>query len=280
MPEGWEWDATLYAGSAEYYERGRLPYPASLADAAADALALDGSARLVDVGCGPGIIALTLAHLFSEVVGVDADVHMLEQAAQRSAERRITNARWVTMRAEDLPGDLGRFRVATFAQSFHWLDRERVAAAIFTMLEPGGAFVHVGHWSMFGDHAPETPYPVPPHDEIAHLVERYLGSTRRAGQGVLPAGTPDNEGAILTAAGFRGPDRVVLPGGEIVYLSVDDMIARTFSASGSAPHLFGSRRDAFEQDLTAVLRAASESGVFAEQIRDAELAIWRTPLRA
>jgi len=95
MPEGWEWDETLYAGSAEYYERGRLPYPAELADCLASALGLDGSGRLVDVGCGPGIIALRLAHLFDDAVGVDADRHMLAQAAQRSNERGMTNTRWV-----------------------------------------------------------------------------------------------------------------------------------------------------------------------------------------
>src|SRR6478736_560014 len=143
MPAGWEWDETLYAGSAEYYERGRLPYPADLADRLASALVLDGSGRLIDVGCGPGIVALRLVHLFDEVVGVDADRHMLEQAEQRAAERQLTNTRWVRMHAEDLPGDLGTFRVATFGQSFHWMDRARVADAVFSLLEPGGAFVQV-----------------------------------------------------------------------------------------------------------------------------------------
>ena len=88
MPEGWEWDETLYAGSAQYYERGRLPYPADLADRLASALGLDGSGRLLDVGCGPGIIALRLAHVFDDVVGVDADRQMLAQATQRASERK------------------------------------------------------------------------------------------------------------------------------------------------------------------------------------------------
>jgi len=277
VPEGWEWDATLYAGSAEYYERGRLPYPSGLADAAAAALALDGSGRLLDVGCGPGIIALTLAPLFAAVVGVDADVHMVEQAASRSIGLEIPNATWVTMRAEDLPADLGTFRAATFAQSFHWLERERVAAAIFAMLEPDGAFVHVNHWSLLGDPAPETSAPAPPYGAIQDLVEQYLGPARRAGRGTLPAGTPDDEASVLTAAGFEGPERVLVPGGEIVAASVDDVIARCYSTSGSTPHQFGARRAAFEHDLTVLLEAASESGRFAERVRDAELVIWRTP---
>jgi hypothetical protein len=27
MPEGWAWDETLFAGSSEFYDRGRIPYP-------------------------------------------------------------------------------------------------------------------------------------------------------------------------------------------------------------------------------------------------------------
>jgi hypothetical protein len=46
MPQGWEWDETLFRGSARYYERGRLPYPPGLADALAATLGLDGRGRL------------------------------------------------------------------------------------------------------------------------------------------------------------------------------------------------------------------------------------------
>ena len=48
--DGWEWDETLYAGSAAYYSRGRLPYPAELAAVLREELGLDGTGRLLDVG--------------------------------------------------------------------------------------------------------------------------------------------------------------------------------------------------------------------------------------
>ncbi|HEY7295596.1 MAG TPA: SAM-dependent methyltransferase, partial [Dehalococcoidia bacterium] len=69
MPRGWQWDATLFRGSAHYYARGRLPYAPGLAAALAAALQLDGRGRLLDVGCGPGVIALRLARLFEVVIG-------------------------------------------------------------------------------------------------------------------------------------------------------------------------------------------------------------------
>ena len=59
--EGWEWDPTLYGGSAPYYLSGRLPYAPRLAQAFVEALALDGTGRLLDVGTGPGVIAMDLA---------------------------------------------------------------------------------------------------------------------------------------------------------------------------------------------------------------------------
>ena len=98
---------------------------------------------MLDVGCGPGIVALTLADLFADVVGVDADAEMLAEAQRRADALGVTNAAWVQCHAEAMTDDLGRFECATFGQSFHWMDRERVARVVFGLLQPGGALVHV-----------------------------------------------------------------------------------------------------------------------------------------
>ncbi len=277
MPEGWDWDETLYTGSAPYYERGRLPYPAGLATAASHALGLDGRQRLLDVGCGPGIVGLRLAPLVAEVVGVDADAAMVECAARRARELGVPNTQWLEGRAEALPAALVRFDIATFAQSFHWMDRPRVAESMRARLVVGGAFVLVHHWSIDGDPAPESPLPPPPRGAVLRLVEQYLGSTRRAGRGVLRSGTPDGEDAVLRAAGFGESVRHEVTGGDVLVTNVDDQIARVFSMSSSTPHLFGARRDAFEVDLRALLVDASDDGRFAERVRDAAIEIWRSP---
>lgn len=278
MPRGWQWDETLFQGSARYYAQGRLPYPVELADALAVALGLDGHGRLIDVGCGPGIIAIRLAHLFEEVVGVDADAAMLVEGERRAAELGIANARWHRALAENLPAGLGNFRVATFAQSFHWMDRDRVAAIMFDMLEPGGAFVQVSRPQEFVAVPGDAPYPPPPGETVKDLVTQYLGPEKRAGQGVLRYGTPDGEPAVLARAGFGAPAIVQIDGGETIVRTVDDLVAAQFSMSGSAPHLFGSRLTEFESDLRAVLAAASPSGRFAMESGDTELRIWRTPV--
>jgi len=39
-PRGWQWDGTLFRGTAAYYDRGRLPYARNLAGALRELRAL------------------------------------------------------------------------------------------------------------------------------------------------------------------------------------------------------------------------------------------------
>src|SRR3954470_13773302 len=161
-PEAFDWDESLYAGSAEFYATGRLPYPRAMADQLAAELRLDGHGRLLDVGCRPGSVPLLLAPLFESVVGVDADEDMIAEARRQADLREVRNAVWHVLRAEQLPAGLGSFRAATFAQSFHWMDRSRVVEIVSAMLEPGGAWVHVNATTHRGVEEPSPPQPAPP----------------------------------------------------------------------------------------------------------------------
>jgi SAM-dependent methyltransferase len=279
-PEGWQWDETLYLGSAPYYVRGRPPYAPGLADALRRSLELDGRGRLLDVGCGPGVVTLPLAPLFTEAVGLDPDPGMLAEGARRAAEAGVGNIVWVRGRGEDLPARLGSFRVATFAQSFHWMDRDRVAAIVFEMLEPGGALVHISDLKGYEARdisEDKLPHALPPFAAIRELIRRYLGPVPRAGQGFLRYGSPDGEAIVLRNAGFQYPERVQVPAGGVQERNADDLVAWVYSLSGSAPHLFGDRLDEFETDLRHLLDDASPSGLFAEQPSDTEVFIWRRP---
>jgi SAM-dependent methyltransferase len=269
----WEWDETLFAGAAPYYEQGRVPYAVDLPDAFARVLQLDGRGRLLDVGCGPGSIALRLAPWFAHVVGLDADADMLAEAARLAAARDIDNATWVHRRAEELPAGLGTFRVVTFAQSFHWMDRGLVAARVHDMLEPDGVVVHVDV------HRRELPPPASdlpeiPYDRIDELRMQYLGADRRAGQSVRTS-SPSNEAAVFHAAGFTGPELVIVPDGRTFVRTIDDIVAETFSMSSTAPHLFGARVEEFDADLRALLSSVSPTGTFSIRARDSTLMIWR-----
>ncbi|MEU9636582.1 methyltransferase domain-containing protein [Streptomyces tendae] len=275
MEADWEWDETLFSGTAAFYRRGRLPYAPGLADVLAGVLDLDGRGRLLDLGCGPGTVALRLAGLFDEVVAVDPDPGMLAEAARGAAELGVVDkVRWVRARAEELPAGLGDFTVVTLAQSFHWMDRERVAATVRGMLRPGGALVHISDLKGESRAVDGLPYPPVPRAAIDGLVRGCLGPVRRAGRGLLPRGTPSGEDAVLAGAGFAGPYRHVVPGGQAMVRTWDDVVAEVFSMSFSAPRLFGDRLADFEADLRRLLRDASPSGRFSERQPGTEVFVW------
>jgi len=94
------------------------------------------------------------------------------------------NIRWVQGLAEDLPAVApGPYRLVTFGQSFHWTDEQQVAETVYDMLEPGGALALIVHTVTGRPRPPDPGLPPIPHAEIKALVAKYLGSTRRVGQG-------------------------------------------------------------------------------------------------
>ena len=267
------WRPDLYAGSAAHYVRGRVPYPPALAGALAAELGLDGTGRLLDVGCGPGSLTLLLAPSFARVTGLDADAGMLAEGARQARAAGIGNVDWLHLRAEDLPADAGPFRAVTLAQSFHWTDRPRVARLLHGVLTPDGALVHVHattHEGVAGND--RLPHPRPPRREMAELVVRFLGPARR------PAGTAGPVGAVeaevYRAAGFTGPVRIEVPGA-VVERSADEVVAGVFSLSSATPHLFGDRVGEFEAALRGLLARASPTGRFSERMREVIADVWR-----
>ncbi|HEX4163581.1 MAG TPA: class I SAM-dependent methyltransferase [Acidimicrobiales bacterium] len=276
--EDWDWDETVFEGTAAYYRRGRKPYAPDLAGALATHLGLEGRGRLLDVGCGPGNVALLLAPLFERVIGLDPDPGMLGEAARAAAEEGFHHTSFVRMRAEELPASLGSFRVITFGQSFHWMDRPRVAASVRDMLEPGGAVVQVDLWHASPpDEQPiGGPHPPVPEAAIDALRRRWLGPHRRAGQGFRDT-SPGDEDEVFRRAGFAPEEIVLVPDDRRMTRTVDDVVAWVLSTSSTAPHLFGERLEDFVSDLRALLLDSSPDGLFTVALSDNRLRI-RRPL--
>jgi hypothetical protein len=157
------------------------------------------------------------------------------------------------------------------------MDRPKVARVVRTMIEPWGAVVQIdpgrdGVPDTAGTAARRNP-PVPLH-AIDGLRRRYLGPDRRAGQGFRNT-SPSGEDAIFQAAGFLPEVRVAVPDDRVLDRSADDIVAWVFSASSTAPHLFGDRVREFEADLRAVLNEASPSGRFSVPLSDTTLRVRR-----
>lgn len=170
----------------------------------------------------------------------------------------------------------------TFAASFHWMDRPRVAAAAATMLDPGGAVVQVdapGYRT--SDLSAENrrgslPFPPPPDDALDQLRRRYLGPDRRAGQSIRNT-SPDGEDGVFQRAGFLSAETVMVPDQRAVERTADEVVAGVFSTSSTAPHLFGDRQGDYERGVREILARASPSGRFSLRLPDNILRIWRLP---
>jgi SAM-dependent methyltransferase len=279
------YNPTLYQGAAAHYRFGRPPYSAQLESGLADELGLDGTGRLLDGGCGPGILTLRLAHLFAEAVGLDPDAGMLEEGQRAAEQQGISNVRWVQAVAEDLPGVApGPYRLVTFGQSFHWTDQARVAEAVYDVLEPGGVLALIVH-TVDGRTRPPSPgIPTIPHDEITALVEKYQEATRQTGQGGVSAPTPvqtrlltDRFKDVLGKTRFEASRVVFFPGLPDLVRSSESVLSGYFSLSWALPHLFGDRVDDFAGEVRELLAARSPEGVFWDWPGDTEIVLASKP---
>jgi SAM-dependent methyltransferase len=267
------YDPTIYRGCAVHYARGRPPYSKQLRDTLRAETGLDGAGRLLDVGCGPGTLALELAPCVREAVGLDPDAEMLAEAARLAAESGVANARWVRGLAEDLADlGLGRFALVSFGQSLHWTDRDRVVESVYDLLEPGGSIALLAH-TREGRPQPEGPGPPPiPHEAIRAIAERYLGTRRRAGAGFSRFPT-DRYEDVLARTRFGGARIVFCPGRPDVVRDADGVLSGYFSLSYCAPHLFGSRLAEFEAEVRAELAVVSPGGRFWDWPGDTEIVL-------
>jgi SAM-dependent methyltransferase len=271
------YDPTIYLGAAAHYRYGRPAYSPELETFLTREAGLDGNGRLLDAGCGPGVLTVRLAPLFEQAVGLDPDADMLAEGGRAAEGRGVANIRWVKGLAEDLPTVApGPYRLVTFGQSFHWTNEQRVAETVYDLLEPGGVLALVVHTVAGRPRPPDPGVPPIPHDEIKALVEKYLGSTRRAGQGIVPERTHRFED-VLVKTRFGVPQQFFVPGIPDLLRDTESVLSGYFSLSSSAPHLFGDRLDDFASEVRALLASRSPEGIFWDWPGDTEVVMARKP---
>ena len=271
------YDPTIYLGSAAHYRYGRPAYSPELEAFLTQKMGLDGTGRLLDVGCGPGVLTVRLAPVFNQAVGLDPDPDMLAEGCRAAEQQQVMNIRWVQGLAEDLPAVApGPYRLVTFGQSFHWTDEQRVAETIYDMLEPGGALALIVHTVTGRPRPPDPGVPAIPHDEIRALVQKYLGSIRRSGQGTARLRTHRFED-VLARTRFGVPQQLFVPGIPDLLRDSESVLSGYLSLASSAPHLFGDRLDGFTREVRALLANRCAEGVFWDWPGDTEVVMARKP---
>jgi SAM-dependent methyltransferase len=107
-----------FESAAAHYVEGRPRYADRLIKRVSGALGFDGTQRVLDVGTGPGQLAIAFAPHVRDAVGVDPEPEMLRIAGE---EARRAGVRLTLLEGSSytLSDDLGPFDLAVFGRSFH-----------------------------------------------------------------------------------------------------------------------------------------------------------------
>lgn len=250
-----------FVGAAADYVRYRLPYPEPLLQSflARAALPTRG-AKLIDLACGPGRVALAIAERFDEILAVDLEPEMIEAGRREAARRGVDHIRWSVGHVEDFAAPADHCDLVTIGEAFHRLDRPRVAAKVFSWLKPGGALVTLGMTGFQYGNAPWRRI-------LADLVTRFVGTpATRTGDKPNPPLTDAiaDDHATWRTAGFVEVGNVDF---EFRHAwTLPDLLGNLRSMSVLSPHALGARHAVFEAELGAALLAFDPTGPYVEQV--------------
>ncbi|HEY4174282.1 MAG TPA: class I SAM-dependent methyltransferase [Rhodopila sp.] len=245
-----------YRSAAAHYEQGRIPYAPALIHRVAEATGLGPQHRVLDLGCGPGMLARAFAPLAHEVVAMDPSAEML--TAARALAEGTANIRFVEGSSYNLGPALGPFHLVVMGRSFHWMDRVDTLRRLDGMIEPDGAV------ALFHDTAPAIPANAW-RKVWRDIRERYDPDTESHGR------DPDwiRHEAILLDSPFAHVERF----GVIERRSVDveTLVHRTLSMSTTSSMYLGDKTASIVAEMRAKLADVRE-----EVVETYALVAWRS----
>jgi SAM-dependent methyltransferase len=120
------WNPETYARNARYVSDLGAPV--------VELLAPKPGERILDLGCGDGVLTKKLADLGCEVVGIDSSAPQVEAASKLGLDARVMNG-------EELPFQ-DEFDAVFSNAVLHWIKRaDPMIASVYRALKPGGRFV-------------------------------------------------------------------------------------------------------------------------------------------
>lgn len=127
------------------YAKHRPGFPASFYDRLERIFPIHGT-RALDLGTGPGVVALELARRGAQVIGLDIAAGQIE-TARRCAQKAALDdrAHFEVRRAEETGLADGFVDLVIAGQCWVWVDQERTLAEAARVLVPGGYLV-VAHY--------------------------------------------------------------------------------------------------------------------------------------
>jgi SAM-dependent methyltransferase len=242
-----------FRSAAPHYLAGRPAYAPRLIHLVARLTDLAADHRVLDLGCGPGMLAGAFAPRVGEVIAMDPEPEMLRIAeAEFGAAGRISFVRGSSF---DLSPALGRFRLVAMGRSFQWMDRAETLRRLDWMIEPEGAV------ALFNSRHLE----VPDNAWIADyrgLVRRYAEDDRthvKRGGGIWLY-----HEAVLLDSAFSVLDEVSVI--ERRPVSITQLVHRAFSRSSTTPDRLGSAGPRLAAEIEALLQPTAADGVLTEVV--------------
>jgi ubiquinone/menaquinone biosynthesis C-methylase UbiE len=142
-----------FATTVALYEELRPPYPPAFFRSVARKLGLGREHALIDLGTGPGLLALGFGPYVGRIVGVDPEPAMIA-AARKAAQHASQALILIEGKAEALPSDIGSFDVVTIGRALHWMDRDATLALFERLVAAKGVVVVCSSHSAGNGHNP------------------------------------------------------------------------------------------------------------------------------
>ena len=212
---------------------------------------------MLDLGCGPGLLAVAFAPFVREVVGVDPEPEMLRAAAARGAP---ANVAWIEGGSYDLGPRFGRFFLTVMGRSFHWMDRAETLRRLDAMIEPGGAVV------LFGDAHPNVPNNA---WRVAwgEVIERYSADDPVRGRSRSPDWVR-HEAFLLDSAFAELEEIAVIERRDV---AVETLIDRALSMSSGSRARLGAKADDLAREIRELMAGIAPEGSVTEVIATSAL---------
>jgi trans-aconitate methyltransferase len=120
------WDPDRYAANARFVSDLGAPVVELLAPVAGE--------RILDLGCGDGVLTRKLADLGCDVIGVDGSAEQIAAARALGVDARVMDGQQLDVE--------GEFDAVFSNAALHWMRRpDDVIAGVWRLLKPGGRFV-------------------------------------------------------------------------------------------------------------------------------------------
>ena len=156
-------------GFAEVYDRYRPSPPEALLDILTLVAQAEQPRLVVDLGAGTGLSTRAWAARAVEVVGVEANARMVEQARRATP---VPNVRYVEAFAAETHLPEGIADLVTCSQAFHWMEPVAVLAEAARVLRAGGLF------AAYDYDVPPVVHPAVDAAFARHLESRAAARTR------------------------------------------------------------------------------------------------------